>query len=105
MTQDELHKMPGADLLRLIVENMNTTNEWANDDRSVAELINIGLAHLLGEWDKYPDEWTPEQREAAALYREPPRFDRNERPLPPLKRRRGKVIDPQPQPKKVAAND
>lgn len=97
MTQDELNKMSGADLLRLIVQNMNATNEWANDNWSATELINIGTAHLLGEWDKYPDEWSREQREAAARYREPPRFDEQERPLPPLKRCRGKVIDPQPQ--------
>lgn len=75
----------GADLLRHIVRNMDTTAEYANDDLAIDEIVAIHIALLMSEWDFYPDQWTEAQKQAAIRYGEPPRFDdQTERPLKPF---------------------
>ena len=51
----------GAEILRLIVRNMDTTKESFNDQFSVEELVQIYSMQLASEWDFYPDEWTKRQ--------------------------------------------
>jgi hypothetical protein len=79
-------KMAGANLLRLIVVNMDSTTEAVNLRFTAPELLRIYTAHLEGDWDFYPDQWTEEQLLAAAHYGEVPRFGDDESPLPPLPR-------------------
>ena len=70
----------GADLLRLVVRNMDGTSEGFNDRYTAAELLRIFTAQLESAWDFSPDEWTSRQvREALAG--KPPRWDDQERPL------------------------
>ena len=79
MTKEELNDMTGAELLRLIVSNLNATTESFNDQYSLEELIQIHRMFLLSEWDIYPDCWTKRQVKEA-LQGIPPQWTRNERP-------------------------
>ena len=79
MTKKELNDMTGAELLRLIVSNINATNESFNDEYSLEELIQIHRMFLLSEWDIYPDCWTKRQIKEA-LQGIPPQWTKNERP-------------------------
>ena len=71
----------GADELRRIVKVMGDVAEWVNDCYTIAELIRLYQAHKACEWDYYPDQWSQEQRDAAAKYGTVPKFDDNGRPL------------------------
>lgn len=71
-----------ADTLRLIVSNMDNTTESVNDRHSLPELINVYLAHIECGCDFYPDQWSLEQLEGAALRGEIPEWDENGRPIP-----------------------
>lgn len=54
-----------AQLLRIIVGNMDNTREGLNDRYRFDQLLCIYLAHYLCAWDFYPDQWTARQlREA-----------------------------------------
>lgn len=66
-----------ADELRRIVRVMDNTAEWALDGYSVAELIRMFTAHAACDWDYYPDQWTQDQRDAAARLGVVPTFDDN----------------------------
>jgi hypothetical protein len=70
----------GADLLRLVVRNMDGNSEAFNQMFTAAELLQIFTMQLASAWDFSPDEWTTRQvREALAG--KPPRWDDQERPL------------------------
>lgn len=71
----------GADLLRLIVRNMDDAPESFNDQFSAAELFNIYAAHIACGWDYPPHEWTRRQLDEARLKNKPPRWDSDERPV------------------------
>jgi hypothetical protein len=47
----------GADELRRVVSNMDTTSESFNDDFTAEQLLQIYRMLVLSEWDIYPDEW------------------------------------------------
>ena len=79
MTKEELNEMTGAELLRLIVSNINATRESFNDKYSIDELIQIHRMFLLSDWDIYPDEWTKRQVKEA-LEGIPPQWTKNEKP-------------------------
>lgn len=79
MTKEELNDMTGAELLRLIVQNINTTHESFNDQYSLDELIQIHKMFLLSDWDIYPDDWTKRQVKKA-LQGIPPQWTKNEKP-------------------------
>lgn len=69
-----------AEELRLIVCNLNDTDENFNDGHSIEELIQIGRMLLASDWDIAPHKWTKRQvREA--LRGVPPAWDANERPV------------------------
>lgn len=79
MTKEELDEMTGAELLRLIVQNISATTESFNDQYSLEELVQIHRMFLLSDWDIYPDEWTRRQiKEALEGY--PPQWTKNEKP-------------------------
>lgn len=79
MTKEELNELTGAELLRLIVQNVNTTRESFNDQYSLEELIQIHRMFLLSDWDIYPDDWTKRQVKEA-LQGIPPQWSKNEKP-------------------------
>jgi hypothetical protein len=83
MTQSEIEAMPGIDLLRLILGNLDHTREdfmlpATGAPFTVEQLLQIGRMHLLSGWDFYPDQWTARQV-AEALAGKPPRWDDDER--------------------------
>jgi hypothetical protein len=86
MTKAQMDAMPGIELLRLILQNLNMCREdfmWPAPARkpfTPEQLIQIGRMHLLSEWEFYPDQWTKRQVKEA-LEGKPPRWDANERPL------------------------
>ena len=78
MIKEELNDMTGAELLRLIVANLNATTESFNDQFSLEELVQIHRMFYLSEWDIYPDCWT-KRHIKEALQGTPPQWTRNER--------------------------
>ena len=79
MTKEELNDMTGAELLRLIVSNLNTTRESFNDQFSLEELVQIHRMFYLSDWDIYPDDWTKRQVKEA-LRGVPPQWTKDEKP-------------------------
>ena len=79
--QETTNDRTGAEELRLIVSNMNTTSETFNDRYTLEQLVQIGRMLLASEWDIYPDQWTDRQvREA--LKGIPPQWDKaTEKPI------------------------
>lgn len=71
----------GMEELRLLVQNFNYCREMFLEQFSVEELIKIHRAHQACGWDIFPDNWHPEQVEAAACRGIVPRWDENERPI------------------------
>lgn len=49
MTKEELDELSGAELLRLIVSNVNSTHESFNDKFSLNDLIQINKMLILSE--------------------------------------------------------
>lgn len=79
MTKEQMSKMTGAQLLRLIVNNLDACAENFLDRFTADQLIQIGRMHLLSEFDFYPDQWTDRQiREA--LIGKVPQWTANETP-------------------------
>lgn len=73
-------KRTGAEELRLIVKNLDLTEEGFNDRFTAEQLLQLGRMHLACEWDIFPDDWTDRQV-AEALAGKPPQWDGNEKPV------------------------
>ncbi len=74
----------GIEQLRDAVNALNACRESFLDPFSPDELLAIHRAWLASEWGFRPDEWTHAQVRAAIEHGESPRWDDNERPLPPV---------------------
>lgn len=70
----------GAELLRLIVRNMDDCRESFNDRFGAIELVKIGLCHLASGWDMLPDQWE-ERQIREALRGKAPRWDSDYKPV------------------------
>lgn len=66
--------------IRYMARLFDCCNETFNDRFSSEELLLIAQAHLVSEWDIYPDRWSEEQIQACLRNREVPNWDRNEQP-------------------------
>ena len=77
---NEKEKFTGAELLRKVVMNMDTTTESFNDRFTAMQLVQLGRMLLASDWDIYPDQWTARQVKQA-LRGWPPHFDENEKPV------------------------
>jgi len=80
MKLDDLRRMKGADLLRLVTHNINYIREDFLDRYTVDELLQLYRMCLLSEWDVYPDEWTKRQVKEALLGIVP-QWSKDERPM------------------------
>lgn len=73
-------KRSEIEILRLIVRNLNDCSETFLQRFDAAQLVALGRAQLLSDWDIAPDRWSARQvREA--LEGKPPQFDAREEPL------------------------
>jgi len=75
-----------CELLRVIVRNMDATTESFNQRYDLQQLLAIYRAHLASDWDIYPDQWSAAQLRAAIEHGEPPRFQDDGTPCPPMSR-------------------
>ena len=70
----------GADLLRLIVKNLDDCRESFLDRFTAIQLVKIGLVHLACGWDILPDQWE-ERQIREALRGKVPRWDSDYKPI------------------------
>lgn len=80
MTRKQMASLTGIELLRQIVGNLNFCRESFLDRFDPEQTVKIGRAHLLAEYDIFPDEWTEAQVQEA-LAGKVPRWNESGEPI------------------------
>ena len=83
MTTDKPTPELGIDFLRRAVKVLDSNNEGFNQRYTADELLRIVEVMTRCEWLFYPDQWSGPQVKAALQCAIAPRWDDQERPLPP----------------------
>lgn len=74
----EAEELSGIELMRAAVAYFNGCRESNQDDYTPAELIRFYQAVVACEWTFSSDEWTQEQRDAAAKHGIVPTFEEHD---------------------------